>query len=170
MLELAAVTLGAFQLAVVIGERRARDMGFITARAAADAAGKPLLVVGGPYGTSRVRRLLQSPAHGHGDVCMDISPLACGEGHFVLGDVRDIPFPDGMFGASFCSHVLEHLPTVEACSRAVLELQRVADEVVVLVPSRWDLIAWAAPEHRLWVQVTDDGISARPMRPMRVLR
>lgn len=44
---------------------------FAEARAFADARGKPLLVVGGPYG-SPSRRIFGISAHPPGDVCADL--------------------------------------------------------------------------------------------------
>lgn len=79
--------------------------------------------------------------------------------------MRDLPFPDGAFGAAFCSHVLEHLPSPQDAVRAWEELHRVADAVWVLVPRPFDLPGWLAPDHKLWVRVHEDGIEARPMKP-----
>ena len=65
-------------------------------RAACDYAqknGKPLLVIGGPWGVKSYRRLLNKPAHGNGDVCLDIDRRAL-EGHpcAVIASCTDIPF------------------------------------------------------------------------------
>ncbi len=123
------------------------------ARAMADALGKPLLNVGCP-------RIFPGK-YPCGDVCLDISPerLAhCQSPEPVLADVRDIPYPDAWFGAALCSHVLEHLPTVEDALQALRELRRVAGgRVYVVSPSRLSLAAWLHPEHRLWVEQLPEG-------------
>lgn len=157
------------QAAVVTREKIERLDTFDEAFAFARASGKPLLVAGGPWGGASFRRALNWQAHGHGDVCLDLKSEACGESHFVFGDVRDIPFPNGHFGAAFCSHVLEHLPTPEDCWDAVAELQRVADEVFICVPGKGGLLAWFAPEHRLWVTMEDGVVvAAESMKPDRI--
>ncbi len=162
------VAFGVQQTVAMLIQQNERDDNFVLATAAATGAGKPLLVVGGPWGNAGLRKALNWPNHGHGDVCLDLEPLSCGEGHFVHGDVRQIPFPDGHFGAAFCSHVLEHLPTPQDCAKAVAELHRVADEVFLCVPGRGTLMAWLAPEHHLWVDLGDGDVSSRSMRPGRV--
>ena len=162
------VAFGLSQAITMFVQQKERDENFALATAAAARTGKPLLVVGGPWGNAGLRRALNWPNHGHGDVCLDLEPAACGEPHFVHGDVRKIPFPAGFFGAAFCSHVLEHLPTPEDCATAVAELHRVADEVFLCVPGRGTIIAWLAPEHHLWVDLREGDVSSQPMRPGRV--
>lgn len=130
------------------------------ARDVADLAGKPLLVVGGPWGTSPFRHLMRIPAHECGDVCIDAIPSACeGCPCIMEADIRDIPFPDGAFGAALVCHVLEHLPTVEDCKKAVAELYRVSDQVFVASPSKRFIIAWLHPDHHLWVRQDEIGIT-----------
>lgn len=159
----------AVQQGIVMARQQAdRDEVFALANEAALRSGKPLLVAGGPWGDAGIRRLLNWPGHPHGDVCLDLDPNACGLDHFILGDVRDIPFPDGWFGAVYCSHVLEHLPTAADCELAVSELHRVADEVFVCVPGRASVIAWLAPQHHLWVTVEDGRVWAEEFGPRRV--
>jgi len=135
-----------------------RQVKYEAARAYADSIGKPLLVVGGPWGANPFRSLLKIPAHGCGDVCIDIHPEACeGCSNTVEADIRDIPFPDKYFGAALASHILEHLPTVDNCERAISELHRVANAVYVAGPSKQSILAWLIPEHRLWVTQKQDG-------------
>jgi len=147
------VGFGLWQGAVMLGQVAERREKYEAARAYAEAVGKPLLVVGGPYGDNPFRCLLGLAAHGHGDVCLDIEAGACeGAPETVVADVREGPFPDGHFGAALASHVLEHLPSRADCERAVRELQRVADRVYVAGPSRQSVIAWLVPGHHLWVE------------------
>ena len=61
---------------VMLKQTSERREKYDAARAQADATGKPLLVVGGPYGDSPFRRALDMPAHGPGDVTLDLSSRA----------------------------------------------------------------------------------------------
>ena len=144
--------IGLWQLAVWLIESRAKSRQYKAACACAEAKGKPLLVAGGPWGVTRTRRRLNKPAHGDGDVCLDIDRRALGEHPCgVVANVTHIPFADKCFGAVFASHLLEHLPSVEAASQALAELNRVAEEVYLVYPSRQSLAGWAIPDHHLWV-------------------
>ena len=143
---------------VMLKQTSERREKYDAARAQADATGKPLLVVGGPYGDSPFRRALDMPAHGPGDVTLDLSSRAIeGIPGGIVGDVRDIPFPDGHFGAVLISHVLEHLPTVDDCEIAVQELHRVADQVYVAGPGKDSALAHVIADHHLWVE-EEDGV------------
>lgn len=144
--------MGIHQMAAMSAQQEDRDRKYELAQAYADYVGKPLLVVGGPYGAAGFRRMVNLPAHGFGDVCIDLDPNACdGGAEYVQADVRDIPFSDKYFGAAFVSHVLEHLPTVQDCIDAVNELNRVADVVLVAYPTPSSIIASLIPDHWLWL-------------------
>ena len=119
------------------------------ARRVADAVGKPLLVVGAPYGM-----------YGCGDVVLD--PKDTGECPNVVTDsVEAIPFGDKHFGAVFASHVLEHVCDPD---KALSELNRVADHVYIAWPRPWRTIAWANKGHA-WLMTRSDGEFAfRPLR------
>lgn len=164
------MAVSAHQGVVSLRMRRERDFAFADALQQRERSQKPLLVVGGPYGSMITGRLLGIPAHGHGDVCLDLDPDSCGEEHFVHGDIRNIPFTDSFFGAAFCSHVLEHLATPDDCALAYSELLRVADRVFVCVPKRDSVVAWLSREHFLWVEIEGGEFKGSvPMRPQRVL-
>jgi len=149
--------LGGWQLAVWAGETRDKNHKYQAACICAQEKGKPLLVTGGPWGVTRTRRRLNRPAHGNGDVCLDINPRAF-DGHprAVMANVTHIPFSDKCFGAVFASHLLEHLPTVEAARQALDELNRVAEAVFIVYPSRQSITGWMIPDHHLWVWQKDD--------------
>lgn len=149
------VVLVIHQTVILVRQGRDRAAKFDQALDARQRSQKPLLVVGGPYGSQATGQWLNIAAHPHGDVCLDLEWRSCREDHFVEGDVRDIPFPDKSFGAVFCSHVLEHLPNAEDVYRAASELHRVADAVFICLPERAGLINWLAPEHAIWVR--EDG-------------
>lgn len=159
--------LGLWQASVMLEQEFDRRRKYRAASEYARSRGKPLLVVGGPLGSSPFRHLLALPAHGHGDVCLDLDPAACGGDGAVYSqsDVRNIPFPDGFFGSALVSHVMEHLPTVADCGRALDELLRVADRVYVAYPARQSLLAWIIPDHHLWVWQDNDVliIQERPI-------
>lgn len=121
--------------------------------------GKPLLVVGGPYGANPFRHLFHFKAHGCGDYCVDLDPGACqGCPNFIEADIRDIPLPDSSMGVAFASHIIEHLPTIEEAEKAVGELYRIAEEIIIVSPSKQSVIAWFVPSHHLWVRQTNNGV------------
>lgn len=135
-----------------------RNRAYNQAQAYALSVGKPFLVVGGPEGTNAIRHLFHMRAHGCGDYCLDVDAMACTGCQTVVADVRDIPFSDSFFGAAFASHVIEHMPTVADGKKAISEMQRVADEIFVVSPSKTSLIAWIHPDHHLWVKQTAEGV------------
>lgn len=158
------LVLGAF----LLSETLERDRKFIEARAFADSLGKPMLVVGGPYGATPWRKLLMIPAHPCGDVTVDITPSALGDcAKSQTGDVRSLPFGDKEFGSAYCSHVLEHLETVEDCRKAISELYRVADKVFVCSPSVLNPWSYLNLSHHLVVEQHGDTITAKPLRNIR---
>lgn len=118
---------------------------------------KPLLLIGGPLGAAGWRRTFLFRAHGCGDVCLDLDARACGACPSVEADVREIPFPEGYFGAALASHVLEHLDTPADAVTALNEMARVADHVLVACPSKLSPFGWLAPGHNLWVHQRPDG-------------
>ena len=145
--------MGVHEAAVLTAQQEDRDRKYELARAYADYVAKPLLVVGGPYGATGFRRAMNLPAHGFGDVCMDVDPSACdGGAQCVQADIRNIPFPDKYFGAALVSHVLEHLRHAEDCIDAVDELNRVADVVLVAYPTPDSVVASLIPDHFLWLR------------------
>jgi hypothetical protein len=156
LIVLAVVGVGLWQFSVWLIENRTKNRQYKAACACAREKGKPLLIAGGPWGVTRTRRRLNRPAHGYGDVCLDIDQRALGDHpKGIVANVTHIPFADKSFGAVFASHLLEHLPTVEAASRALTELNRVAEAVFIVCPSRQSLVGWLIPDHHLWVWQKD---------------
>lgn len=148
------ISLGvvSWQLAVWSGEVSQKSKRYKAAVACAQKLGKPLLVAGGPWSNRRIRRWLNMPAHGDGDVCLDIERQAIWNHPYgVIADVTQIPFCDKVFGAAFASHLLEHLPTIDHAKSALAELSRVAETVFVVYPSRQSIGAWLHRGHNLWV-------------------
>jgi hypothetical protein len=141
-----------WQLAVWSGEISQKNKRYEAAVAYARKSGKPLLIAGGPWSNRGIRRWLNMPAHGYGDVCFDIERRAF-EGHpcGLIADVTQIPFSDKAFGAAFASHLLEHMPTIGDAKRALEELNRVAKVVFIAYPSRQSIGAWLHRGHHLWV-------------------
>lgn len=78
-----------------------------------------------------------------GDVNCDLA--ADGSGGVTFCNVQKLPYPDKYFGAVIASHVLEH---VENPAAALSEMQRVADEVFIIVPAWWAPHTWLHPGHR----------------------
>jgi len=152
----------ASQVGMYAHENVERGQKYAQARQYADSVGKPLLVVGGVWGMGPIRLLLHIPAHGCGDVCLDINPVACKECNTVVADVKDIPFPDLHFGAAIASHVLEHMPTIRDAIAAADELYRVADKVWVISPTKISLMSWMNNDHHLWVKQKGDMLYIEP--------
>lgn len=147
-----------------------RSRKWAAAQATARELNKPLLVVGGPWGSQISGRLFGIKAHGCGDMCTDVDPEACAGCPYTYGDIRELPFADGEFGAVFCSHVLEHMPTPEDCVKAWAELHRVADEVLICLPPKTSVWAWLVPDHHLWVeQVSEDRLRIEDRHSPQVL-
>lgn len=150
--------LATLQGIVLLGEEAERRLASREARAYAKAQNKPMLVVGGPFGSNSLRQVFYMPAHECGDTCVDLDPKACeGCRNSIVADVRQIPVPNGYFASALCSHVLEHLSSKEDALLAYSELNRVAERVWVVSPSKLSLFAWAIPSHHLWVSQTAEG-------------
>jgi len=144
--------VGIWQLAVWLGEIRDKNKKYQAACAYALEKNKPLLVAGGPWGYNKLRHRLKMPAHGNGDACLDINRRAIdGHPNGVIANVTHIPFSDKSFGAAFASHLLEHLPTTDEAKQALAELNRIAEAVFIVSPSRQSIVGWLIPDHHLWV-------------------
>jgi hypothetical protein len=154
LLVVAGIFLGivVWQLVVWAGEITQKNRRYKAAVSCSRKLGKPLLVAGGPWSNVGIRRRLNIPAHGGGDVCLDISRRAF-EGHprGLVADVTQIPFFDKAFGAVFASHLLEHLPSISAANKALDELSRVSEGVFIVYPSRQSVGAWLHRGHHLWI-------------------
>jgi hypothetical protein len=144
--------IGVWQLVIWIQEIRDKNRKYAAACEYAEKSGKPLLVIGGPWGVKAYRRMFDKPAHGDGDVCLDIDRRAL-EGHpcAVVASCTDIPFSDKSFGAIFSSHVLEHMPTTQMAEQALAEMNRVAGSVFIAYPSKQSIAAWIIRDHHIWV-------------------
>ena len=158
MIKKGLLGLATQQAYALLRENHERRMKYTAASMTAEAAGKPFLVVGGPFGGKISGRIFGMQAHGCGDICLDMDSRACGMCNFHEGDIRNIPFNNKEFGAVFCSHVLEHMYTGEDCAQAWWELNRVADTVFVCLPGKDTIIGWIASGHRLWVSNLGSGV------------
>lgn len=100
---------------------------------AAAQKGKRFLVIGEPDG--------EYPC---GDVTVDLRENSkCPV--YVKENVESLTmFKNKQFGAVFVSHVLEH---VSDPHKAMAELARVADQVLVAYPYPWRLATWIVPGH-----------------------
>lgn len=115
-------------------QNKYRKDGFIKAFMESRKRRKPLLVVGNPRGR-----------HPCGDVNVDIKPS--GEcPNMIKADAHDLSmFGNKEFGAVYMSHVIEHLDDPE---RALYELMRVADVVVLVYPFFWSFDTLLVPGHK----------------------
>jgi membrane protein DedA with SNARE-associated domain len=145
------VILGLWQLIVWLIEIHDKTHKYRAALDCARNSGKPFLV-GNPWGVKPFRRFFNKPAHGSGDICLDIDRQALmGQPGAVVGTITHLPFADKTFGAAFFSHVLEHLPTADAAKQALEEMKRVADSVFIAYPSKQSIAGWIVRDHHLWV-------------------
>lgn len=161
LLKVALLAVG-YQLTVTAVEKVRVAQEARAARSYADQVGRPLLVVGGPYGY-RGTGPLHIPLHECGDVCADIDQAPCAGCNWIEADIRNLPFPDHYFGAALASHVLEHMETEEDAIRAWQELHRVSDRVWSPTPSKLNPWAWMNPRHHLWVHADGDILAVQRM-------
>jgi len=141
-----------WQLIIWLNETRDKRRKYREAACQAEKAGKPLLVAGGPWGALPLRYWLRIPAHGGGDVCLDIDWHALrGHESGVVSDIKYIPFQEKSFGAIFASHILEHLDTVDDAAMAINEFKRISDAVYIVSPSRQSIAARIRNGHHLWL-------------------
>jgi len=144
--------VGIWQLVVWVVETLDKNKKYKAAEAYARESGKPLLVAGGPWGNKQIRHQLNIPAHGSGDVCLDVDRNAIGSHpNGVIADVTHIPFSDKSFGAAFASHLLEHLSSTDEAEKALAELNRTAEAVFIAYPFRQSITGWLISDHHLWV-------------------
>lgn len=86
-----------------------------------------------------------------GGVNVDIVKHAEIENLVVVDDIYHLPFANGQFEHTLCSHTIEHVEDPVAFFR---ELQRVSKDVTLVVPPLWDLsAALNVFEHR-WLFLT----------------
>lgn len=112
-----------------------RQLIFNRSKRASRKAGKPLLNAGCGYAYTELS-----------DVNLDI--ITREVPNFVCGDIQDLSvFKNKQFGAVYASHVLEHVEDPDA---ALLELNRVAENVFIITPIPLGPGAWLHPDHK-WV-------------------
>lgn len=79
-----------------------------------------------------------------GDINLDIVPRQVK--NFVLGDISDLSqFKDKTFSVAVASQVLEH---VDDPDKAIKELRRVSDEVIIITPYWYNPFAYTTAEHK----------------------
>ncbi len=119
----------------------------IAQQARAAAGSKPVLNVGAGTSTSSLRAFLLGPTL-WGDVNLDLTGRGPhGPDNVSFGDAHDLSeWPDGFFGATVASHVLEHVKDPEWVEA---ELRRVtAGPVYIITPKAIWLHTWSHPGHR----------------------
>ena len=76
----------------------------------------------------------------------------------AAADIKELPYyPDKAFGAAFCSHILEHLPTINDAMAAINELNRVAERVYLVSFPKNNLIAHLIAGQHIWVTEFPNG-------------
>jgi len=121
----------------------------------AQKSGKQLLVIGGPWGVKSYRRLLDRPAHGNGDVCLDIDRRAL-ESHpcAVVASCTDIHSPINPL-AQYSAVTFWNICRLRKWRTGSSEMNRVAGAVFIAYPSRQSLAAWIIRDHHIWVWQKD---------------
>lgn len=71
--------------------------------------------------------------------------------NFIQVDIYNHPFRDKQFEHVLCSHTIEH---VEDPERFFAELQRVGEEVTLVVPPLWDISAVLNVFEHRWIFLT----------------
>ncbi|MBI2935079.1 MAG: methyltransferase domain-containing protein [Chloroflexi bacterium] len=144
------------QAAVIGAEYFLRWKRFRQAETFARQQEKPLLVIGRPGSPVRI--------YGCGDHCLDADPrvlVDCPRGG-VVGDIRDIPFSDDYFGAVFCSHIVEFMPTVTDAETALKEMERVGGRLFLCHTHPLNLVwGWFGPTTRMWIARKRTGLVFR---------
>jgi ubiquinone/menaquinone biosynthesis C-methylase UbiE len=145
MVPVAIYTVSVYLIDVVARPRLVAQQ----ARAAADARGKPMLNIGAGTPNSSLSSMLFGPML-VGDVNMDVASneAVCTIENVCYGDIETIPFDDKQFGSCFASHVLEHTDNPDL---ALQEMNRVADEVFVVVPPWYCPHTWLHPGHKWFI-------------------
>ena len=169
-----AAVLAATELCSWVLRMKQRDLLFRQALRVARSRGRPLLVVGKPFGWDKDRDAgawvpwSRRGAHPCGDVTLDVRgapecPVS------LKGDASDLSsIPTGAFGAVFTSCTLEHierLPSAWAELHRVSSLPGEAPAVFVVHPQSWSLFAHLEPAHRWLISEADQGrLRARRLR------
>ena len=124
----------------------------------------PILDVG--CGTGRIHHALwmRTVLRPHEYVGVDITPAMVERARaryagvdFRVGDIHDLPFPDGAFGSVVCVDVLQHLPAVD---EPIAELVRVAREHVFLLLWLPKTREPATSSELVRIEIPDRGVKA----------
>ena len=105
--------------------------------------GRGIINIGaGPHRSAWAHEVSEFP-----DVLVNLDIVPDGMPNFLQLDIESspLPFRDKQFGCVLASHVLEHLDNWEF---ALAEMVRVADYVVVVLPSPIYFSGWVWPEHK----------------------
>lgn len=86
-----------------------------------------------------------------GGVNVDIVKHADVPNLVVVDDIYHLPFKDGEFEYTLCSHTIEH---VEDPAAFYAELRRVSQHVTLVVPPLWDLSAVCNVFEHRWMFLT----------------
>ena len=129
LVDFLAISIGIGLVAQEAGKRRAEQLARELKR---QSGGKPILSIG-------------AKRNPFGDTRCDINPCA--------DDVEPCDahclsqYADKQFSVAYLSHIIEHLDDPD---KAMLEAQRVADNVIALTPPPYSLLAWICPDHK-WI-------------------
>lgn len=86
-----------------------------------------------------------------GGINVDIVKHADVPNLIVVDDIYNLPFSTNQFDNVLCSHTIEHVDDPQAFFD---ELDRVADEVTLVVPPLWDLSAVLNVFEHRWIFLT----------------
>lgn len=69
----------------------------------------------------------------------------------VVDDIYNLPFSSNQFDSVLCSHTIEHVEDPDAFFE---ELDRIADNVTIVIPPLWDLSAVLNIFEHRWIFLT----------------
>jgi len=147
---LLGVVAGAYATYEYLHFTGTKDKAFSKARQLSN--GKGIINIGaGPHGTHQAQVMAEIP-----DILANIDIVPNGMPHFIQLDIEkeQLPFADKQFGCAFASHVLEHL---EDWQFALEEMVRVADYVVLVLPSPSASSGWFNVDHKQHFSRDDIG-------------
>lgn len=80
--------------------------------------------------------------------------------NFVVGNILDLPFPNGTFDVVFCIATLHHLPSEQLRLRAIRQFYKVLRSGGQLIVLNWNLLAapwWPTHLKILWQRLIGQG-------------
>lgn len=152
---------------IVAAQQRfsARKDLFSRAQARARETGRPLVVVGDPYGGAHTRLL---PAYGCGDLTLDLTGCpSCPNGMAVDLDKERVSSVRDNSAVVYVSCVLEYVGQPENAWRELLRMAGSVDNLFVVGVQPWSLTAALYPGAQRTISVAGRDLVAKPVSTLR---